>query len=448
MAAVVEACQSCPRSQRNSKAVVGNYRPISLLEPLNKVFERLVARALITHALAVGAIPGAQAAFLRYRGSADVLTFFVQHAIGAMNARRPFRAILTDVSGAFDRVDRSILLRRLEEIGVTGPLLKLLSSYLSNRYFHVVAAGAVSWTFVEPAGVVQGSALGPILWLIFFAPVFRAINERHPDVMVPTFADDLKLAGPPESVLAACSTFQEWCAANRVTADPAKEAVLNIRNAKDGSTRPANDPATDKPVPLHHVRDLGLEVDENLVFSAHFDKQLARGHKAVTRLLRLSGLMPEARLAALFKSNVYGVLEYGMMGYIFATPAQLARLDGPGSRFTRCTGVALPPMGHRRFVGAMCYMYRVIVLSRCAPCVLSCYTRATAAPARKSLRFSPAVTHGYQIECKYTAGRVPDLDVYRRVLAIREIWNALPVDCFGHGAKAFKAAINKIEKSI
>ena len=86
-----------------------------------------------------------------------------------MHARQMTRAIATDISGAFDRVDRDRPLNVLEQkCGIRGKLLALLRSYFSDRFFRVVVGGHCSIPRPELAGVVQGSVSGPLYWLIFF----------------------------------------------------------------------------------------------------------------------------------------------------------------------------------------------------------------------------------------------------------------------------------------
>ena len=86
---------------------------------------------------------------------------------------------------AFDRVWHEGLLFKLECIGISGNLLSLLKSFLSSRFQRVVLNGQCSsWLSVQ-AGVLQGSILGPLLFLIY-------INDLPGNLQstVKLFADD------------------------------------------------------------------------------------------------------------------------------------------------------------------------------------------------------------------------------------------------------------------
>ena len=96
--------------------------------------------------------------------------------------------VFLDISKAFDRVWHKGLLHKLSTFGVSGSLLKWFSSYLSDRSQRVVLSGSASEYLTTNAGVLQGSILGPLLFLIY-------INDIEKDIVsdVSLFADDCSL---------------------------------------------------------------------------------------------------------------------------------------------------------------------------------------------------------------------------------------------------------------
>ena len=88
--------------------------------------------------------------------------------------------VLLDLSAAFDTVDRSVLLRRLQtSFGISGAPLDSFKSYLSARSQRVSIRGALSDSLPLDWGVPQGSCLGPLLYVIYSSKLFNII-ERHP----------------------------------------------------------------------------------------------------------------------------------------------------------------------------------------------------------------------------------------------------------------------------
>ena len=89
-----------------------------------------------------------------------------------------------DIAGAFDTVWHRGLVAKLEQLGIAGDLLHLLSNYLTGRSLRVVVNGHTSASFPVEASVPQGSVLGPILWNICFNDLLQSVPSAS------AYADD------------------------------------------------------------------------------------------------------------------------------------------------------------------------------------------------------------------------------------------------------------------
>jgi len=97
----------------------------------------------------------------------------------------------TDYAKAFDTVSHTKLPSKLSAYGITGNLYNWISSFLLNRTQQTRVGSALSNTFNLPSGVVQGSVVGPQLFVLFINDVSKILNDAH--CYCQLYADDLKL---------------------------------------------------------------------------------------------------------------------------------------------------------------------------------------------------------------------------------------------------------------
>lgn len=165
---------------------VTNYRPISILSALSKVFEDLFL-GRIKHKVA-GIICPQQHGFIAGRSTVSNLTLFQSKVQEAFVLNGQLDAIYLDFSKAFDTVDHALLLKKLVTMGFGSISMRWLASYLTERRLYVKFASARSSEFISTSGVPQGSLLGPYLFSLFINDLPEFL---HNDCLL--FADDVKV---------------------------------------------------------------------------------------------------------------------------------------------------------------------------------------------------------------------------------------------------------------
>ncbi|XP_068756536.1 uncharacterized protein [Montipora capricornis] len=178
-----------PIHKTNNKEFVENYRSISLLPIPAKCLERLVHTAI--YAYVSPYLAEWQHGFVKGKSCETQLVLTHPQWVTALDEGRQVDIAFLDFSKAFDRVNHSILPRKLCGFGISGSLLQWCERYLSNRWQRTVLDGVSSTWLEVPSGVPQGSILGSLSFLVFISEL--------PDVVLPgntiaLFADDCKIS--------------------------------------------------------------------------------------------------------------------------------------------------------------------------------------------------------------------------------------------------------------
>ena len=165
-----------------------NYRPVSVLSVISKVFEKLVNNRIVDHLETCGLFSDFQYGFRSSRSTADLLTVVSDRIARAFNRSGATGDVALHISKAFARVWQAGLLHKLKSYGISGQIFGLISSFLSNRWLRVVLDGKSSQEYPVNAGATQGSILGPTLFLVY-------INDLPDDVIcdIAIHADDTTL---------------------------------------------------------------------------------------------------------------------------------------------------------------------------------------------------------------------------------------------------------------
>ena len=169
-----------------------SYRPISNLRFVSKATEKIVAARLDTHLKDGDLYQLFQSAYRAGHSTETALTRVHNDILCDIDDGQCVILILLDLSSAFDTVDHSILLNRLEHrFGVKGKALAWLRSYLSNRSQAVYIENQRSSSRGLSSSVPQGSVLGPLLYSMYVAPIAEII-EKH-NMSYHFYADDTKI---------------------------------------------------------------------------------------------------------------------------------------------------------------------------------------------------------------------------------------------------------------
>lgn len=276
-----------PKSNSN-KQRVGNYRPITLLPVLGKLYEKVIKTMLTPHI--EQHIPNFQFGFRKERSTIHPLTILVSNAQNATLKSYKTSAISLDIEKAFDSIWHKALLYKLYKLGVPTDLIKLCKQFLENRKLEVKVGTSTSDYFCPEQGTPQGSPLSTLLFNIFCHDI---ILETSNDLYILQFADDTILITHAKTVAKCVKKLQDlleyiqnWFKKWRMKINIEKSQFI-IFDHRISTTSPTLQLEGKTIQPAASIKYLGVQIDNKLNFNLH-TKNLKK--KAISRAKHFSKL--------------------------------------------------------------------------------------------------------------------------------------------------------------
>jgi Reverse transcriptase (RNA-dependent DNA polymerase) len=213
-----------------SHAKYENYRPISILTVFDKIFEKFLEQQISQYLKDFEIIDKRQFAFQKGKAANELFGDFSDFINSNLNNKKHIAAIFIDMRKAFDVLNHDTLAGKLKNIGIDGPVLKLIISYLAGRNFRVRLNNNESNVFDAAQGVPQGSILGPLLFIIFMNDLFPHIKCR-----IFIFADDIVILFCHENfdmcqrmIQSNFDILTEWCHDNGIVINCKKTVCMHF----------------------------------------------------------------------------------------------------------------------------------------------------------------------------------------------------------------------------
>ena len=425
-----------PILKSGDKTKIENYRPISVLPVLNKIFEKLIHNRIYNFFCENNLISDNQYGFMKHRSTSQAIVHVLNKLLPAIRDQNFSILLLIDLSKAFDSVSHNLLLAELHRYGVRDNALCLLRSYLSNREqcvkvlnfdseFCYSEYGSVS------VGVPQGSVLGPLLYIIFANDLNNLISK----VDTVTYADDIALCinGDSPSSLATIMNSElqlisNWSRFNRLPINYGKCHAVVISNRALPSSLSIVLDSINIPI-VTSTNYLGVIIDSKLNFSNHLEHINSKLAQFSGIAWKISFKLNINAAKIFYFSFIFSLLSYGIVawGGVLMT-YKCPRLHGLFKRAT-CNLFAWHFPGES--FQSICFKLGLLIpVDIYKFNIMTMYVKMRQGHYLPPLKFEPKVT--YYSDRRHSELRVP----FPRTNAMKisyeyripMIWNSLPTN--------------------
>ena len=237
----------------------------------------------------------------------------------AIDKREIVGTVFLDLRKAFDLVDHSLLVKKLQFYLQSASAVHFFSSYLSGRTQKTFVNGRLSSADYVTFGVPQGSILGPILFCMFINDL--PLHLRHKDnVSLDLFCDDSSLSAHNRSIVRLQRVLQDsindvslWCVSNRMVLHPHKSKCMVITTRQKHQLCPLRlnlsiNSAALEQVKVHRL--LGVLIDEKLTWHPHIDFVLKKVSRNLFLLTKLYNVISPDAMKMFFYAHCLSHINY------------------------------------------------------------------------------------------------------------------------------------------
>ena len=321
-----------PIFKKGDSTTVNNYRPISILSTINKIFEKILYSRLINYIEKSNLLYKYQYGFRKNHSTEHALIEVIDQIRLNLDSNQMTCGIFIDLSKAFDTVNHQILMDKLEHYGIRGKAHELFKSYLSNRKQFVTIEKCKSQTRSISCGVPQGSVLGPLFFLIFI----NDLPNCCPSGNVRIFADDTnvffhsknidELITMGRNILTELNT---WLGANKLTLNTEKSSFIIFKSAKKKILQ----------LPEHieflnykikrttHIKFLGLTLEQNLTWNHQINEICNKLKRLFHIFYNIRDYLSKENIKTIYYTLIYSRIKYGITLYSQAPKRQIKKIQ-------------------------------------------------------------------------------------------------------------------------
>lgn len=316
-----------PIFKKGSRSEKNNYRPISVLSVFSKIFEKLMFKRLYSYLERHRILHDLQFGFREKFSTSHALISLTEHLKKSLDKGAFGCGLFIDLKKAFDTVNHSILLKKLDYYGIRGIANKWFKSYLSGRCQYVSINGHTSDIKPISCGVPQGSVLGPILFLLYINDLPNCSDK----LTFHLFADDTNIYFSSNNLDLIQSTLNielmhvsQWLCANRLALNIEKTNFVIFHSPRKKPDKIISLSINNKSVcQTNSVKYLGVLIDSNLSWKPHILELSKKIAKSAGILSKLRYYVSIDALVSIYYALIHSFIIYGIEVWGLTYPSHL-----------------------------------------------------------------------------------------------------------------------------
>ena len=293
-----------------------NYRPLSILSTVSKIFERSATDQLVSYLNENTLLNIIQHAYRKCHSTTTCLSEIVNYIYKENDYGNIVGLASLDLSKAFDSISHSLLIQKLAKLGLANNSLSWCQSYLQGRTQKTKFKKYTSTEETVTSGVPQGSILGPILFICFT----NDMPDIFKDCKIMSYADDTQILVSAKNSTQLkkmledlIKTAQNWYRENSLQINASKTEVMLItrRKTKEKFVIEVTEDGRRKEIKLKkEIKILGVYLDEELNWNRQVNEVNKKARYAAINLQRTNQLLPFKSRMTLYNGLIASHFNY------------------------------------------------------------------------------------------------------------------------------------------